>query len=400
MKGDAILYPMHDNAFGSAIGLQLSEMMPHSLHFAACWAIILLQLCFSFLIYLPVKHYAIRACALIAAACMHIGFIFLMQIHLFPFLSLIYLVLLFPDHWISNFLAKRRAQLEKIRIFYDPDCGFCKSTAVLFKEFCLSPSTPVAPSDSDDEAHTLLQKHYSWIVYGHDNNIYMKWKAVAYICRQSPVFWIFGVFFDLPGIRQIMARVYEAIGNNRGRLGQISKVFLTPSAYRYPDMTQQVICSILLGLMVSYTVWALPQIKTPIPEDLERWAMQTQTWQTWDLFAPYPVAYQRSLDVSAVDQNANDIPLKPYLDRHFKMKGEHFDFASPRLFKYYNAMYPEKNPRHRMGFARYLCWKTYKDGTPAKTINLNLSIKHAFHKNDRYSLSQTYTCSALMNQES
>ncbi len=396
LSGKAISYTVSDDFYGSAAGHAVSQTLPPALMVLACWAIIALQVLFSALVYARVRGHATRIIALAGAAAMHIGFIFFMQLFLFPFLCLFYLILLFPDQWITRALKKRRARLEKIRIYYDPGCTFCRRTAFILKEFCLSPFTPVLPADAKQEAHALLQKNNSWIVYGAEGEVYMKWRAVSYVLKRSPVFFILGYLTDLPPVRPLMEKCYHLIGRNRNRLGRLSAPLLAEQRDSYPDRTQQLICLFLSAIAVSYTIWALPQIEAPIPNGLYSAARQTGVIQTWDLFAPSTVAYDREIKVTAFDDKGKPISLEPFTRRHFEVENGYYDFSSPRILKYYAAMFPRNSPRHREGYARYMCWQTYHAGIPASRVKLQLNIQHNFIPEDKYGVTRTYMCRSLM----
>ena len=60
------------------------------------------------LVYSPVFNPLTRAAAIAGAAIMHLSFILFMRVGLFPYICLIYLVLLVPDEWWLPLADKRR----------------------------------------------------------------------------------------------------------------------------------------------------------------------------------------------------------------------------------------------------------------------------------------------------
>ena len=54
-----------------------------------------------------------------------------------------------------------------------------------------------------------------------------KWAAVAFVMRQSPMFWLFGKAFEWRPLAGLGDRLYRLIGDNRaGALGRLSGSFL------------------------------------------------------------------------------------------------------------------------------------------------------------------------------
>lgn len=160
-----------------------------------------------------------------------------------------------------SFLQNRRARLDKIQIYYDPDCGFCKATAHIFREFCIGPHGSVEPSDSNKKAHDLLVKHDSWVLFADDGQTYLEWQAVAYMMRQSPAFWVFGVLTDLKPVRALMKTFYHLIGDNRRTLSRVLRPVLTAK----PDMQPRlfhilsggILSAILLSMIFGIDLFAL-----------------------------------------------------------------------------------------------------------------------------------------------
>jgi hypothetical protein len=214
--------------------------------------------------------------------------------------------------------------------------------------------------------------------------------------KKSPFLFPLGYLTDIPALRGAMEKVYDLIGTHRSRLGRLSSPFLKEQPDRYLDRTQQWICLILITICFSYTLWTLPQVKTPIPQDLYTLARQTAVLQMWDIFAPDTVAYKRNFEASAYDLGAGSIDLEPTIRKHFEIRDGYYDFTSPRVLKYYVAMFPRHSERLREGYARYLCWQTEKAGTPAHRIRLQLSIQHNFIPEDRNRSDNFYNCGSLI----
>lgn len=398
LNGQALRYVSSEQYYANHWGEIMLGMVSDQMLFYLAWAVILFQIAFSAMIYSPIYNNVFRALALLGAIAMHTGFILFLQVHMFPYLCFTYLIILIPDRWINAALQGRRERLSKIRIYYDPDCGFCRAVANIFREFCLGPTAPVRPSNTDDKAHKLLQEHNSWVVFSPEGETYLKWEAVAYIMRQSPIFWIFGALTDLPFLKKPMVGVYNLIGDNRHKLSQSFGFFLRPRAEVKPDRTQQLICLAGIIIMLIYATAQLPQVKKELPKSYHTLIQQVGLLQTWNIFAPTIVSFSRHMDIKAYDEKGNEIDFSPYIEGHYELRAGHYWYRSHRLLKYYEGMHLVKAPRHRMGFARYICGKAREDGLPIHKIDMHFVVRHNYIADDYTYVDWYYLCDDIINE--
>ncbi len=398
IDGTALQHLSFEQLFARQSLGEVVNLISPDMQYLMTWGVILFQLAFTLMIYTPIFRNTLRALAIIGAAAMHLGFIIFLQIHMFPYICFCYLILLLPNNWFNKVLQKRRARLSKIRIYYDPDCGFCRSTALIFREFCLGPTATVEPASNDKTANTLLQKHNSWVVFGADEQTYLKWQAVAYIMKQSPFFWIFGAVTSLSVFHRPMEILYDLIGNNRGRLSTISAPLLKPMPERYPERMVQYICLFFMSITFTYATFRLPQIEYPMPKHIEKAASYLGLYQAWDLFVGEHINSSLfEINAKATDHNNQTIDLRPYLNKIYtRTEKGHYLFKDHRTMRFIGAMFPYNNPRHREGFARYLCHQTAKDGLHLKTINLDLQEISGIGAYDPYQVTNTYNCANIL----
>ncbi len=98
-NGDALGKALQDNIWGSTpLGLLLvhsyGDWFP-----ALNYAIMIFQLLIPFLIYCPWHNNVTRIMAILGAVAMHIGIALTLHAGLFPYICIIYMVLLVPDRW-------------------------------------------------------------------------------------------------------------------------------------------------------------------------------------------------------------------------------------------------------------------------------------------------------------
>ena len=397
-SGQALHYVSQDQFFTASRLADLIHQIPPDIQFYMAWSVILFQLAFTLMIYSPIWRNLTRALAILGAAAMHFSFIILLQIHMFPYICFCYLILLIPDGWFNKALKKRRTRLSKIQIYYDPDCGFCRTTASIFREFCLGATASLKPSSNNPTAHTLLQKHNSWVVFGADGQTYLKWHAVSYVMKQSPIFWIIGTLTDLKPLHKPMEAIYNLIGNNRHTFSALTKPILHPIPERYPERTAQYICLFLMAVTFTYTTLELPQIKHQTPEKITITADRLGLKQRWAIFAnPGITSDTYGIDITATDKNDRPIDTKPYTDQIYTRDAKgYFKFPNHRILSYMINIFPKDSPRHRKGFVRYLCYKTAQNKNPIEKITLNL-LRHSNRLgDDTYKKTDHYNCSDLL----
>lgn len=369
--GKAITYAVSDQFYGTELGSHAVTFIPESLGSLLCWGVIIFQLIFSALIYSPYLNNFLRGLALAGALVMHLSFLFLLQVGIFPFLCMAYLLLLIPDRWINALLHKRRERLSRIRIYYDPDCGFCLKIARLLREFCLETTTPVRPASDDAETLSLLRKTNSWVVYGSNNEIYLKWNAVSYVLRQSPLFWIFGFISGSRFLSKPMEHLYDLIGNNRHRLGKIFSPILSSPLETPPSIFAQWVCLTCLTVCLIFSTLSLPQAATSVPLQVSAAAHQLGVIQNWNLFAPIVPRWQYYFQITARDKNGYLFNINPLLEAHYSRDESGFyTFNGHRLLKFYSRTFEPQEQKNRAGLARYLCYKTRENGHAAAIINM------------------------------
>ncbi len=390
LEGKAVFYTMADQLYGTSLGAQTVALASDSVLFLLTWAITIFQLLFSILVYVPgVSKYG-RPFALIGAVVMHISFILFMRINIFPFVCLAYLFILVPDAWFDKALTGRRARLKDMKIFYDSDCGFCRATSRIFREFCLTRQVQVLPASDDPKAQALLKKHDSWVVYGADGAIYLKWRAVSYILRQSPLFYIFGVMTDLA----VFERVYNLIGRNRLRLSKIFRIFLTPHRDLWPDVTAQGICGVLALVMVFYTFMSLPQSPFSPPPNLQLVAKNTGLDQVWSIFAPETAAYIREYTVKGYDVQGKPVDLSSVLSLQYSRDSAGYYRFRNHRWQRYSTYFNSKGVAE--GYGKWLC-----DNAEADLHHLRLLFaeRHKYKETVRWNKGLDYDCLEGLNRD-
>ncbi len=264
-SGAAVGMAVADSTYGTELG-RLFLGYPEMLR-GLTIGVLALELVAPFLIWFPLRNTEIRLVTLVLVAMMHLGFVVFLHVGIFPLVSLTSLSLLLPGVVWDRLAARGAVQrAAATRIYYDDDCLFCFKTALLLREFCLPESVPVARATEHDEAKRLLDAHKSWVVYDDKGAPRLKWDAVAYVLRQSPVLWPLGRLFEIEALKPLGERLYRLIGDNRPILGRLTARLLPLHRDTgRPRLSAEFACLVLLAVVALYNVSTIPGYESAMP---------------------------------------------------------------------------------------------------------------------------------------
>jgi predicted DCC family thiol-disulfide oxidoreductase YuxK len=250
-------------------------------------AIYYLELCTLPLLFFPWKNAVLRVVVISLLGLMHLGFAVFLNVGYFPLVSMVGLLLFIPAT-----VWKRLTPSGSVVIYYDEECAFCKKTALIFREFSMFCDAAVLPAQDNDAMEALLRRENSWIVQTHRNQLLLKWDAVVYLWRYSPLFWPLGVLFMPKLILAAGNWMYRWIGNHRRQLGALSALMLPYrklSLHPFPLLVKMVVLPLLC--LVTYTnIHHMPRFHTlPYPLLVTQMMQLTRLNQSWVMFAsPVP----------------------------------------------------------------------------------------------------------------
>ncbi len=283
--GDGIYYALSMDRLVLPFGIWLATW-PTVLKMLSyfVWSIELLA---PVLMFFPWFNTPIRLVTLTLLIAMHIGFYLCLKIGLFPFVSITSLLAFTPGS-VWDWLAARRrsARRSGIRIYYDGECDFCRKTCLILRAFCLPETVPIRPAQSEPEALALMEKHDSWVVYDSDGEVYLRWQAVNFILKMSPIFWPIGHLLDLGIWAKPLDRLYGVIGRNRMRLGPLAARWLPyRPIFERPSAPTTVFLSLAALGVFYYNLARLDQITLPLPDWLRDASYSVNLSQKWSMFA-------------------------------------------------------------------------------------------------------------------
>jgi hypothetical protein len=365
-SGAAVAMAVADSTYGTDLA-RVFLGYPGLLR-ALTLAVLSLELLAPFLIWFPLP--GIRLVALALLAMMHLGFVVFLHVGIFPLVSLTSLSMFLPPVVWDRLASRKSVQrAAAIRIYYDGGCLFCFKTALLLREFCLPGTVPIAKAETHPEAKRLLETHNSWVVYDDTGAPRLKWDAVAYVLRQSPVLWPFGRLFERDAMKKLGERLYGIIGDNRPGLGRLTARLLP--FHRDAGgkrLLGEFVCVALLVIVTLYNVATLRGYEDAAPQWLAAFVVDARFEQKWTMFAPVPQSRRSWLVARAVTSDGRVIDIFHGRRRPYQPEPTDWPpFHLQKWLKFYENLIDKRFSPLRLYYGRYLC-RVVNDGVAPNDI--------------------------------
>ena len=247
----------------------------------------------------------LRTAGLLALVVLEIGIWLSLEVGLFPFISLVSLVPLFPPplvdvvaRWREHRASRKGSDLV---LFYDRDCRFCAFACRLLLAAGGVRGAAVREAQSDPIAAAILDEHFSWSVArlrgsagtdpaaGPHANYRRGWAAVRFVLERSPRSWLLRL---VPGPAR-GGRTYAWIARNRGAIGSAGGIcFGRSGAGSRHGPAGRFVVSFALIAVLAWNVVSYPAVQDR--KDLRPFVKPLVSLfaikQYWGMFAPYPYA--------------------------------------------------------------------------------------------------------------
>ena len=249
-----------------------------------------------------VPNYWCRLTGLFSLVALEVAIWLTLEVGLFPLISLVSLVPLFPGRFIDT-LARlrpgRRRQPSDLVLFYDRGCRFCIFACRLLLALCGIRGTRLREAQSEPEAARILDESFAWSVTrvrptgeaegaaAPGPNFRQGWAAVRYLVEHSPRSWLLRV---LPGAGS-GDRLYAWIGRNRGAFGRAGALcFGRNGGAGWPGRKGRLVASCALAAVLAWNVVSYPAVHDAVDlRPLIRPLISAfNLTQYWSMFAPYP----------------------------------------------------------------------------------------------------------------
>ncbi len=384
--GHAVAMALADGTYGTALG-RLFLGMPVLLQ-GVTYAVSALELLMPLLIWFPLANARVRTVSLLAVIAMHLTFLLLLNVGIFPFVSFASLLLFVTARhwaWLEGWW---RPGVRCAAMFYDQECGFCYKTCLLLRNFCLPATVLIGKAQDDAVAGPLLVQHNSWVVRDDRGGHHVRWAAVCFVLRQSPVFWVFGWLGERPGLREVGDRLYGMIGRNRGALGRVTARLLP---YRELDgrrrLVSEALAAAFIGVILLYNLGGLRATAWMAPQGFRAFTIDTRLEQYWSMFAPNPRDVTDWAVMRAVTADGRVLDVfggvrRPYSEA--SPADGRVTYANSKWKKYYERLFLPGYAPLRGYYAQWVCREVNvgaAGGARVVQVTLKLFVEQPFAAN-------------------
>ncbi len=319
-SGTAISMALHLEAFASEFARLWRgwDWLVQPLTFIVFWLECLAPL----LVLVPI--YWCRLIGLFALVALEAGIWLSLEAGLFPLISLVSLIPLFPPRFVDA-VSRRRAgrasgKGSDLVLFFDRDCRFCAFACRLLLEAGGIRGAGLREAQSDPTAARILQESFAWAVT-RDLNPGRKnfsaeldpayregWDAVRFVIGHSPRSWLLRI---LPG-PVLGDRLYAWIGRNRGAIGSAGGMCFgrSSTASRHGPVGRFMV-SLALAAVLAWNVVTYPGVREwrdfrPLVAPL---VGLFNLMQNWSMFAPYPYMHDNWHVMPALTRDGRQVDL-------------------------------------------------------------------------------------------
>jgi len=364
---DAAYYAVHLDQFATFFGFWLREFP--TLLTAGTYFVWWLELLMPILVFSPFLHTPMRLCAIVLLVAMHGAFLLSLNIGLFPLIDFVSLTLFLPSAFWNWAQAKtQKESRNKVLIYYDRDCGFCKKTCLILKSFLLPPHTPILIAQDTPEIYEIMERENSWVVRDHTGITHTHWNALQYLFTLSPIFGPLGQIMGWKIPLGLGNRIYRWVAKNRGKMGIFSERFLPHREIEIrAGISTQLFITYILYVVAIINISGVEEWSIPKPRHVELTEALLRLDQSWGMFAPYP------LTVSVVPVIPGTLRDGTAVDVYqMKFGSPDWDYQTVfpssyenyRWRKYLGRVRSLQDNRIRLGYGQYLCQKWNSQGLP------------------------------------
>lgn len=295
---------------------------------------------------------------------LHGGILATMYIGLFPYICLVMWCIFIPSPVWDKFFTWFRRKGESLTIYFDADCGFCKKSVYLLREFFLSPAVTIREGQSDPSILKDMEKNHSWVIVNGKGERFFRYDAYLEAMRQSPLCSWKVRFLGSKFVRFFGDRIYLWVSHHRSFMGKFSQCL----QWQEPKKSFLAITGLReiggIFLLLTLLNWNLTTIKkfnhsAPFFSNVTRWL---HLYQEWNMFAPFPKMDNVWLEIVAELGDGTTMEILTGDTDVYRVKDQ--DFARNVPNEHWRKFY--LNATSRTDYLRYyggfLCrqWNTRK----------------------------------------
>jgi len=241
------------------------------------------------------------------------------------------------------------------RIYYDKNCSFCSKLVRVVRAFLLIPNVELIPAQEFPVTELEMGDQKSWIVVDPEGRRYYKWRGLAHLVSQSPMFsWMTPVMRS-DWLERKGKKWYEAIERNRDKLSRYTDWIRS----RPLNLKTSPAVTVFALLLIVFTfLWNLSSIAhVPFQPWEDALGITLDLDQKWDMFAPNPLTYDGYYVIVGQLRDRREInvvhPDRPVTYAQPASVAD--QYKNERWRKYLMNLSLNENTEYRLYYGRYLC---------------------------------------------
>ena len=362
--GTAIYYALSIDQFATWLGKFLLGF-PNLIHYFT-YFVFFLELFGPVLFFVPLFFKQIRTFAIFLFLMLFIGMGTNLNLGPFPWICSTALIVFIPP-WLwdklGNFLQRKESK--RLIVYYDGNCGSCRSSITFIRVFLLLPKQIFIPAQSNKETLHLMNYKNSWVVEFNEKR-YFYFNAFKPVLSASPIFWPLSFLVSVSWINNFGNKCYKFFAQRKRHACEIRNEKKELS-FKTKKSTAIVGNAIALFFIIYIFLWNVQSLgeKDALPDKLEFIGPLLRIDQYWNMFAPYPLKDDGWYVVEGKLSRGESVDLL--------RNGRSISFAKPenvaamypheRWRKYLMNLWNRDNEEHRELYLSYLCrkWNQERD---------------------------------------
>lgn len=285
-EGTAVYYALAIDELASRFNY-LGRMLPLAVLKGLNWSVLAYEWIGPFLVVWP--NWRVRVVGIIGFVLLQLGFNIFMVLGLFPVFSTVAILVFVPSEvWDRLRVRVCGPRVRGLKIFYDPDCGFCQHVVIALNRFVLFDGAQLIPANEDEVAASTMREQNSWMVQDMDGNTFTRGRAIVQVFLHSPVFRFKG--WLLKPCVGIIDAVYGYVAVNRPEM-PVFRYFPKGILSRYSismSIPALVLATWCLLYITLFNIHRYDEERIPVPESLHWVSGLFKVDQNWAMFAPAP----------------------------------------------------------------------------------------------------------------
>lgn len=241
----------------TAAHLRTLDWLPPAIPLDIDWAILAALA----MLLMPIFHGVLRGIATFAMAALHLLIAPDFPVPLLtPVLAAGWLALVPPAFWEALFTRLRTPARLGLTIWYHGNDPTHLRRVRLLATFLLIPETPLRPSDENLDIDVYRRQRDSWVVTDHLGYRYNRFRALAAVCRVSPLAFPLAPIFRAGFVEPVGDWLYDLGKRHGGPLTRLADALTLRAIPPRVPLWQQVLAIVLFAAVAAPLLLDLPGI--------------------------------------------------------------------------------------------------------------------------------------------